>query len=135
MIKTESFFVLFLLFYCPIAAAAATLLYVLGYYHYLKDVLWGSAVSVFLIWITVFCTYLLFESSISRLLILVYGGMVFRFLFVLGAGVFVRFMTDLHLAGFVLGLLFSYIVLQILEIVYVQKRFWKRIVIINERRD
>ena len=135
MIKTESFLVLFLVVYCPIAIVAAVLVYFFGGYEYFKAALWGNGLSIVLIWITVFSTNRLLESSVRAMLILVYGGLIFRFLAVIVAVIIVHFFTDLHLTGFFIGLLISYVLLQIIEIIYITKRFGKRKLTTNEHTE
>lgn len=126
MIKTESFLALFLVLYCPIATIAATLFFFYGSEQDLIPALWGSGVSIFLILFTVFFTDRLTDSSTAGLFLLVFGGLVFRFFVVLSSGLYVHFLTNMSMVSFFLGLLFSYILLQIIEVIYFQKRFGKR---------
>jgi len=126
MIKTESFWVLFLAVYCPLAIVAVTLLYYFGERVYLKAALWGAAVSIALIWITVAGTNRLINSSLIGLQILVFGGFFFRFFIVIFAGLYVNLFTQLHFVSFLFGLFASYVVLQIIEITYVYRRFGKK---------
>lgn len=92
----------------------------------MMTVLGGSIVSLALIGATVICAGFMVDRSINMLLLFVVGGFLVRLLAVLGVGVFVYFMTDLNLVTFYLGLFGSYVVLQILEIVYLQKRLIKQ---------
>jgi len=126
---------LFLAVYCPIAIVAAALVYFFWGYEYFKAVLWGGGLSIVLIWITVFSTNRWLESSVRALLILVYGGLIFRFLAVIVAVIIVHFFTDLHLFSFFIGLLISYVLLQIIEIIYILKRFGKRKLTTNEHTE
>lgn len=126
MIKTESFPALFLVLYCPIAIFVLSLLFLLGSTEFFKPALLGSVVSVLLIWSTVLVTDKLLQSSIAGLLALVFGGIIFRFAVVIGSGLMVKFLTNMNLASYFSGLLLSYVMMQIIEIIYFQKRFGKQ---------
>ncbi|MFC1728739.1 hypothetical protein ACFL6I_00245 [candidate division KSB1 bacterium] len=89
----------------------------------MKNILWGSGVSLLLIVGTVAATVKMIDRSIPWLLGLVVGGFLFRLFFVIGVSVYVHFKTDLHLLSFFGGLLGSYFLLQLLEVIYLQNRF------------
>ncbi len=125
MIKTESFSALFLAVYAPVAVVAMTLLYNLGGVAYFEGAFWGSVLSVILVWITILSINRMMYSSFVKLQALVMGGFLFRFFIVLFSSIAVHFFTDLHLESFIAGLFISYILLQILEITYIQSRFRK----------
>jgi len=123
MIKTESFPALFLSVYAPIAVVAITLLYFLGGAAYFEAAIWGAALSVILVWITILSISSMIYSSFVKFQALVMGGILFRFFIVLFSSIAVHFFTDLHLESFIAGLFISYILMQILEITYIQSRF------------
>ena len=123
MIKTESFLTLFLIIYCPIAVVTLTLLYFFGDTQYSIAAMWGSALSIALVWITILGQDVMFHSSIVRLQAIVMGGFFFRFFIILFSSFAVHFFTQLHLESFIAGLFVSYILLQILEVMYIQSRF------------
>jgi len=125
MIKTESFPALFLVIYCPVAIIALALPFLFGSADYLKPVLWGSTISIFLIWSTVLVADNLLKTSLSGLLILVFGGIIFRFSVVIGSGLVVKFMTNMNLTNYFSGLLFSYVIMQLIEVIYFYKQFGK----------
>ena len=117
---------LFFVIYCPLGCGAGILLYLWGDANQFNSALWGSSVSICLAWLTIFSTNRLFESRDAGLLILVFGGMGVRFFVILIIGILVHLFTDLLIVSFFAGLLYSYFILQVVEIIYIYKRFVKR---------
>jgi len=132
MNKTRSFPFLLLVVYCPVMVVILALVYFFGSLYYVKNVMWGSGVSLVLIAATVFFTAKLIDRSVPWFLGLVIGGFAFRLLVIMGAGVYVHYQTNLHVPSFFCGLLGSYFLLQALEIIYLQRRFSKIKVKANE---
>jgi len=125
MKKTRSFFLLFSIVYCPAAIVSLAMVYFFGFSSFIPDILWGSGVSIVLIWTTIIATERMIDKSIPWFLGLVIGGFAFRFFIVIGAGIYVYLTTELHIISFFIGLLGSYFLLQILELIYLQKLFSK----------
>lgn len=125
MNKTAYFLKLFIGIYCPLSGIAGWLLYLYGSVKQLTAAFWGSIVSVVLAWITVLAINKLYESSPQGLFVLMFGGMLFRLFAVFIAGILVYYLTDLLIISFFIGLLCSYLLLQVIEIIYISKRFVK----------
>lgn len=87
-----------------------------------KGVLWGTAVSLFNVTWGFFSIRWAFQASSRAFLSVLVGGMFLRFIVVGSALYWAWKRTDLHFVSFVVALLGTYFLLQILEIRFVQKQ-------------
>ncbi len=126
MNKPLSFHILFFVIYCPLAAIALMLFYFLGNNHLLISFSWGSGFSTVIAYISAISGAKVINKSIPRFLSVVIGGMVLRMILYIAISIIVLKMTDLNLYSFFGGLFGSFIILQVLDMVYLYKNFGKR---------
>ncbi len=135
MSKFGLFPVLLITVYCPLLLIALSLVYYFSGWATFSAFFWGSLTSLILIGATTMMAGRMLTGKVSLMLAFVFGGFTLRFLIVLGCGVFVFFLTKLSLITYFMGLLSSYIVLQVIEIVHLQKQLTKQVTKSNERLD
>jgi len=134
-IKTGLFPVTVGLIYFPLLLVVLTLLFYLDEKSSITAVTYGSLISLVLIGATVLVAERMLTRTTSIMLVFLFGGFLIRFIVIIGCGVVVFYWTDIRLLPFFLGLFGSYIILQILEIVHLQKRLLKRVTGTNEHLD
>ncbi len=135
MNKFNSFHSLFFVFYCPALLIAALVYFLTGYYVNLYAFLLGSSVSIILVYSSAVASSRVLSRSMSLFLGIVLGGIILRMIIVVTVSIIVVKTTDLNLISFFAGLFGSFILLQVLDMIYIQKQFRKREAETDERTE
>jgi hypothetical protein len=135
MNKFNSFHSLFFVFYCPALIIAITVFLFAGNYGNLAAFTWGSSVSIVLIYGSAVASSKVMLKSMSWFLGIVLGGIIVRMIIVITVSIIVVKMTEFDLVSFFGGLFGSFILLQVLDMIYINKHFRKREVETDERTE
>ncbi|MCP4726074.1 MAG: hypothetical protein GY863_13610 [bacterium] len=135
MNKYNSFHSLFFVFYCPALLIAVLVFILTGSYGNLASFAWGNSVSIVLIYGSAIAASRVMLKSIPWFLGIVLGGIIIRMIIVVAVSIIVVKMTEFHLISFFGGLFGSFVLLQILDMIYIQKQFRKREAETDERTE
>ena len=135
MNKFNSFHSLFFVFYCPALFIAVLVFIITGSYGNLAAFAWGNSVSIVLIYGSAIASSRVMLKSTSWFLGVVLGGIIIRMIIVIAVSILVVKMTEFHLISFFGGLFGSFILLQVLDMIYIQKQFRKREAETDERTE